>query len=46
MTTFEIIVIIFLYLIWAQHSKLVDILAMRITILRRRVIMRVKGDNA
>lgn len=41
MSTFEIVVIVFLYLIWAQRSKLVDRLAMRLTIWRRKIIYRI-----
>ena len=42
MTTFEIIVIVFLYLIWAQRSKLVGILAMRLTVMRRKLVYKVR----
>jgi len=42
MTTFEIFVIVFLYLIWAQRSKLVDILAMWLTRKRRKLVYKVR----
>ena len=43
MTTFEIIVIVFLYLIWAQRSKLVSRMAMWLTVKRRLFVRKVRG---
>ena len=43
MTAFEIIVIVFLYLIWAQRSKLVDRMTMWLTVKRRRFVQKVRG---
>lgn len=38
MTYFEILVIVFLYLIWAQNSRLVNTLAKWLTRKRRKAI--------
>ena len=43
MNIFEISVIVFLYLIWAQRSKLVETLAQWLTRLRRKLVRLVKG---
>ena len=43
MSIFEIIVIVFLYLIWAQKSKLVHMLSMWLTVKRRKFVQKVRG---
>jgi len=43
MTTFEIAVIVFLYLIWAQRSKLVERMAVWLTRKRRKAARKVRG---